>query len=167
MLVLLSMAVSRLLVAMFAPILRRIFPPPKLTLEEALKLYCASLDPGPCPEFETLEAYRDDELSPPEVEALQEHLSLCSTCTQLYLDWVIPFSHCPSWEELEAYNAENVSDERHTEIRTHIRDCPVCAHFYVDLIRPGVAPSEYVLAREAKRQEKEFNRFLADYYDQD
>ena len=68
---------------------------------------------------------------------------------------------------MEAYHAENVSDERHTEIRTHILDCPVCAHFYVDLIRPGVSPSEYLLAREEKRQRKEIARFLADFHNQE
>lgn len=162
MLVLFAMAVSRLFMALFAPLHRRFFPQPqKYTLEELLKAYCATLDPGPCPDFEILIAYRDDQLSPREAEELQEHFSLCEDCTDLYLNWAIPCPHCPTFEELEAYNAETVSDQRHHEIRTHMLSCPACAHFYVDLIRPGITAIEYLSAREEKKRQKEINRFLA------
>ena len=61
----------------------------KLTFEQAIKICMAKMDPGPCPKFKTLKAYRDDDLSPQDVESLQNHLSLCNSCARFYLDVVI------------------------------------------------------------------------------
>lgn len=38
-----------------------------------------------CPDVETITAYVEERLSPPEVEALQEHIAVCDDCAEVAL----------------------------------------------------------------------------------
>ena len=88
MLILLSMAVYSLYNAIITPILRRLFPPPKIPLQDALISYFNTLDPGPCADLLTLIAYKNDTLNPEEAEELLDHLALCHRCTHRYLELI-------------------------------------------------------------------------------
>ncbi len=96
---------------------------------------------GPCPDFEDLSCFIDDELDSTMAQSVREHLDSCERCSSLSgrlqhdfhgsypaIDGGMSGSGCADEEGLILYLTQDLSDRERKAVETHLSRCDSCVY---------------------------------------
>jgi len=96
---------------------------------------------NPCPDFEDLSCFIDEELDSPQCQVVRRHLESCDRCASLTarlqrsfdgatggLDGGVSGSHCSDEESLILYLTQGLSERERAAVETHLSRCDACVY---------------------------------------